>query len=119
MNIFKHSAVLLTLALMTGAASAALIPMVNVLELEASAFRMPAHEADVIDVMPCDGCALQKVQVSTSTVYRVGGFDSRPMPLADVQSGFRKSKNKDDLIIYVVYDVATSRVNEIVIGIIE
>lgn len=119
MNVFKRTAALLMLVFASGVATAALIPTVNVIELGAEEFKAPAHEADSLAVSPCHGCEPVQVQVTANTVYRVGGFSARPISLTALQQGYRKAVNKDDLLIYVAYDVETSLVNEIVIEITE
>lgn len=99
----------------SGITWAALTPVVNVVELEATQFKTPAHEADVLELQPCSSCAVEVVQVSGATVYRLGGFNSKAVKLAELQRALRQPGSDSDRLIYVAYDVGTLKVNEIVI----
>ncbi|MEE4184658.1 MAG: hypothetical protein V2J12_02690 [Gammaproteobacteria bacterium] len=99
----------------SGIAAAALVPQVNVVELEAAQFKAPAHEADVIELQPCSTCPVETVQVSGDTRYRLNGFESRVVKLPELQRAMRQAGSAADMLIYVAYDAGTLQVNEIVI----
>jgi len=102
--------------LLSSATLGALIPTVNVVELESAQFRAPAHEADIIELQPCNSCAVEALQVTGATVYRLNGFNSKPVKLTEMQRALRQAGGTADLLIYVAYDARTLQVNEIIIG---
>lgn len=111
---FQTIAAVITLTI-SGMAAAALVPVVNVVELEAAQFSVPAHEADVIELQPCSTCPAEVVQVSGDTRYRLDGFESKVVKLPDLQRAMRQAGNSAGMLIYVAYDAGTLQVNEIVI----
>lgn len=106
---------LLPLLAWTLPAGAALDPLTNVLELALADVRVPAHEADTLTVRPCNACEETQVRVSGDTLYRVGGFDAAPVSLTELQGAVRRAADKDALLIYVEYDVATGRVTQYIV----
>jgi hypothetical protein len=111
---FKTFTALLAL-LVSGMATAALEPIVNVVELDAAQFNVPAHEADVIELQPCSTCPPEVVQVSGATRYRLDGFESQVVKLPELQRAMRQAGNDVGMLVYVTYDASTLQVNEIVI----
>ncbi len=115
MNISKTIVVMVALVV-TGFASAALVPVTYVVELGYESAPVPAHEADRLTVQRCPGCAPETVRFSSSTAYRLNGFDSPVESLQSFSQFVRQIKNKDELLFYVRYEADTKLVTELVLS---
>lgn len=115
MNVIKKTFVVAALAF-TGFASAALDPLTYVVELGYESAPVPAHEADRMTIQRCQNCAPETVRFSSQTVYRLNGFDSQTVTLADFSRVVRQVENKDSLLFYVRYDANSKLVTDLVLN---
>jgi hypothetical protein len=53
--------------------------------------------------------------VSPKTVYRLDGFQSRTVPLAELHAAIKSMPNRSAQLIYVAYAIDTKIINSIVI----
>ena len=100
----------------SGGVFAALDKVEDVLELELSDVRLPAHEVDQVTVHQCDECSALILHATSDTVYRIGGFDAPKVSLQDFKAAIRKTRRKSEVLVYVGYAPDTKNVTRIVVS---
>ena len=83
-------------------------------EVRLADVRMPANEADFVEVKNCVQC--DKPTVSRTTEYRVGGFATAPVTLAQFRALIYREQNKEETIVYIGVDKVSRKVTRIVVS---
>jgi hypothetical protein len=114
MNAFK--VLLACVALIhSGSSMAALEYIEETLEVSLGDINVPDSANSQVRVRPCDQCELLVLRVSPKTVYRLDGFKSRTVPLAELHAAIKSMPNRSAQLIYVAYAIDTKIINSIVI----
>ncbi len=102
--------------ILSGTAVAALDPLVYVVEASLDMVKLPAHEADRIEIRRCQGCQPEALKVSAGTRYRLAGFTSEEVTLQEFKRAIRNMNNRSDLLFYISYEVDSNSVTEFVLS---
>ena len=114
MNTFK--VLLACVALIySGSSMAALEYIEETLEVSLGDINVPVSANSQVRVRTCDQCELIILRVSSKTAYRLDGFQSRVVSLAELRAAIKAIKNRRSQLIYVVYVPDTKIINAIVI----
>lgn len=114
MNTFK--VLLACVALIySGSSMAALEYIEETLEVSLGDINVPVSANSQVRVRTCDQCELIVLRVSPKTAYRLDGFQSRVVSLAELRAAIKAITNRRSQLIYVVYAPDTKIINSIVI----
>jgi len=102
--------------ILSGSAFGALDRVEEILELELSDVRLPAHEVDRVVISQCEECGSLALNVSAATEYRIGGFEAEKVSLQELRAAIRKTRRKSELLVYVGYAPGTNVVTRIVVS---